>query len=127
MSDEGLTMDMVSTRTFELYQLKSASEEPEPAVLRYMSYDWLKAHGFTVNPKNYELVYSGELDSDARTDVRPDWICEALFRQFNNFRPADFTGRSMSCSDVVVLNEDGRRTAWYCDRIGFRQIEWRDG
>ena len=37
-------------------------------------------------------------------------------------RPADFTGHSLSVSDIVVLHQDGRDTAHYCDRFGFSQV-----
>ena len=37
-------------------------------------------------------------------------------------RPADFTGHSLSVSDIVVLHQDGTDTAHYCDRFGFSQV-----
>ena len=39
-------------------------------------------------------------------------------------KPADYPGRSMSVSDVVVICEGRNRAAYYCDRIGFRGIDW---
>lgn len=37
-------------------------------------------------------------------------------------RPADFTGHSLSVSDIVVLHQNGKDTAHYCDRFGFSQV-----
>ena len=37
-------------------------------------------------------------------------------------RPADFTGHSLSVSDVVVLNRSGKDEAHYCDSFGFTPV-----
>ena len=42
--------------------------------------------------------------------------------RFNIDRPADFKGHSLSVSDIVVLHQDGKDTAHYCDRFGFSQV-----
>lgn len=49
-------------------------------------------------------------------------MLERLFEKFNLQHPADYRGRSMSVSDVVVLHENGRDTAHFCDSIGFVEI-----
>ena len=48
--------------------------------------------------------------------------CESIYTRFNIDRPADFTGHSLSVSDIVVLHQDGKDTAHYCDRFGFSQV-----
>lgn len=35
---------------------------------------------------------------------------------------ADYTGRSLSVSDVVVLHESGKDTAYYCDLAGWQEV-----
>ncbi len=47
---------------------------------------------------------------------------ESIYTRFNVDRPADFTGHSLSVSDIVVLHQDGKDTAHYCDRFGFSQV-----
>ena len=47
---------------------------------------------------------------------------ESIYNRFNVDRPADFTGHSLSVSDIVVLHQDGKDTAHYCDRFGFSQV-----
>ena len=37
-------------------------------------------------------------------------------------RPADFTGHSLSVSDVVVLNDGSTVKAYYVDSIGFAEL-----
>ncbi|MBR6835837.1 MAG: DEAD/DEAH box helicase family protein [Oscillospiraceae bacterium] len=36
--------------------------------------------------------------------------------------PADYTGRSLSVSDVIVIKEENRQTAYYVDRIGYQKM-----
>ena len=47
---------------------------------------------------------------------------ESIYTRFNVDRPADFTGHSLSVSDIVVLHQDGKDTAHYCDRVGFTEV-----
>ena len=42
--------------------------------------------------------------------------------RFNIQRPADFTGHSLSVSDVVVLNDGSTVKAYYVDSIGFAEL-----
>ena len=67
-----------------------------------------------MKPENYELVYEAPLT--AKDDL------ESIYTRFNVDRPADFTGHSLSVSDIVVLNQDGKNTAHYCDRVGFTEV-----
>ena len=56
------------------------------------------------------------------------WYCFELYdvvriyTRFNIDHPADFKGHSLSVSDIVVLHQDGKDTAHYCDRFGFSQV-----
>ena len=36
--------------------------------------------------------------------------------------PADYKGRSLSMGDIVVFRQDGKQTAYYVDRIGYREV-----
>ncbi len=100
-----------ATDTFEIYQLKRGEENRD---IRFEGIDYLEQHGYSVDFEKYELVYSGELTE--KTSL------EDLFYRFNEERPADFTGHSMSVSDVVVFKRDGVITANYVDSVGFREI-----
>ena len=70
--------------------------------------------GFTVDGKDYQMVYSERL-RDATT-------LDNLFERFNIERPNDFTGHSMSVSDVIIMNRGGRLTAYYVDSFGFTEL-----
>lgn len=67
--------------------------------------------------KDYQKVY--EMDVDGTDKLYTD-ILEDLFIMFNNYflRPKDFTGHSMSVSDVVVLDDK----AYYCDAYAWSNM-----
>ena len=53
---------------------------------------------------NYDLVYEGSMaDVTDNPDLRIQ--LEAIYRKFNLERPDDFTGHSLSVSDVVVVRD----------------------
>lgn len=47
---------------------------------------------------------------------------EDIYTRFNIDIPEDYTGRSLSLSDVVVLHQDGDVSAHYVDSVGFREV-----
>ena len=96
---------------FGIYQLKSTEETRD---FRYMAMDYLEMKGIPVSKENYELVYTGELKEGMSIDD--------IFTKFNIDHPADFTGHSLSVSDVVVLHQDGENTSHYVDSVGYREI-----
>ena len=107
--------------SFAIYQLKNGTEYHE---LRFAGLSELRRAGKPLNeiirPENYRLVYACPLpDADSS---RPEQILEDLYMRFNIDRPKDFTSHSMSVSDVVVLNQSGQETAYYCDSFGFEEI-----
>jgi hypothetical protein len=55
------------------------------------------------------------------TDRNP--VLNRIFEQFNIDRPADFTGRSISVSDVVVLQWGGQVSSHFVDSAGFVEID----
>ncbi len=101
--------------TYLLYQLKDIEAAHDFA---YKSLDYLKSNGIPVDKNNYELVYSGKLESGKSREA----LLEGLFFTFNEECPEDFTGASMSVSDVVVLRQKGENRCFYVDRIGFTEL-----
>ena len=97
--------------TFTIYQLKDG---PETRNYRYEAYESLQEAGLAVDRQNYDLVYTAPLDGKT--------TLEDIYRTFNIDRPADFTGHSLSVSDVVVLNRSGKDEAHYCDSFGFTPV-----
>ena len=97
--------------TFSIYQLKSGNETLD---YRFEPLDAIRNNGLSVKPENYELVYTAPL-------TEQDSL-ESIYTRFNIDHPADFKGHSLSVSDIVVLHQDGKDTAHYCDRFGFSQV-----
>ncbi|MBQ7818493.1 MAG: hypothetical protein IJ341_02230 [Bacteroidales bacterium] len=67
--------------------------------------------GEEVNPAIYDKVFEGVVDVDT---------LEGVFMEFNINLPLHFRGRSMSVSDVVVVNNK----AYICQNIGFEEISF---
>ena len=97
--------------SFSIYQLKDGRETLD---YRFEPLDSIHRNGLSVKPENYELVYEAPLT--AKDDL------ESIYTRFNVDRPADFTGHSLSVSDIVVLHQGGKDTAHYCDRAGFSEV-----
>lgn len=101
LADEVFVLPL--TGNAEIWQLKE--EESERA---FMAFSWLKENGYEVERSRYEQVYTFDTDDDL----------EKIFVRFNIDRPEDFTGHSLSVSDVVVLNG----VAYFVDSVGFQKV-----
>lgn len=99
---------------FVIYQLKGGDETRD---LRFEPYDRLTQQGQKPDIANYDLIYEGSMaDVTDNPDLRIQ--LEAIFRKFNLERPDDFTGHSLSVSDVVVVRDQ----AFYVDSFGFKPL-----
>lgn len=107
--------EVMKEGTFTLYQIKTG---PDFTRFRFMNMDWLRQNGETVRPERYEQQYSATLDSSASDQE----ALEEIFCRLNERRYDDYDGPSMSVSDVVVLSRDGKKSAWYCDSVGFQEV-----
>ena len=96
---------------YSIYQLDLSDHTDN---LRFMSLDWLESKGLSVDRDNYRMVYA--------TQREPGETLEDIYRRFNIDHPKDFTGHSLSVSDVVVLHGNGADTAYYVDSIGFKEL-----
>lgn len=112
-TEQSAAPDMQET-DFAIYQLKGGDETRD---LRFEPYDRLTQQGQKPEMINYDLVYKGDM---AEISDNPDLRIqlEAIFRKFNLERPDDFTGHSLSVSDVVVT----RNQAFYVDSFGFKPL-----
>jgi len=70
-----------------------------------------------VNAAAYDRVYDGKMDCIS---------LENIYQKFNVDHPADYTGRSLSVSDVVEIREsDTLKPGFYfVDSIGFKKISF---
>ena len=94
--------------TFTIYQLKDGNETRD---IRFMPLDTLPT---APDAENYNNVYTAPLKQDDTLDK--------IYAQFNQDRPQDFKGHSLSVSDVIVINHNGKETAHYVDSAGFKEL-----
>lgn len=99
---------------FQIYQLPGGEKYHG---VRFEGLDRLKAEGVQLNRDDYELVYEGLVG-----EFRGNATLEGIFTQFNTNQPADFSGHSLSVSDVIVISMDDKDTAYYCDSFGFTEM-----
>ena len=97
--------------TFTIYQLKGG---PGMWDYRFEPLERLQAAGLAVDRANYRRVYDAPLSN---TDT-----LESIYQRFNINHPADYTGYSLSVSDIVVLHRDGKDMAYYVDSFGFTGV-----
>ena len=100
---------------FGIYQIRDGITDARD--FSFASMRELEAHGITPERANYELVYVAQMQS-ADTQAHLNDIYEV----FNTNRPGDFTGHSLSVSDVIVLRQGGEVSAHYVDSVGFVEL-----
>jgi hypothetical protein len=101
--------------SYAIYQLR---HDDSTADIRFMGSDWLEKKGIEPQRENYELVYTGALTEDGSQIDK----LEGLYRTFNIERPQDFTGHSLSVSDIVALKQAGMVSFHYVDSVGYREL-----
>ena len=95
--------------TYSIYQIRDTQDVP----YTFMPYDQAKAK---LRMSHYVRAYRGVL--------APNVTLEDLFSKHNHdSRPFGQRMRSMSMSDVVVLNRGGEEKAYYVDRFGFQEAK----
>lgn len=99
------------TDSMAIYQLR----RDVPVELRFARMENLSA---PPDPANYEAVYTREVYPDSDRSR----ILENFYYIFNEERPVDFTGHSLSVSDIVALKQDGKVSYHYCDSVGFKEL-----
>ena len=126
--EKGLYLDYVPSETLsEDVKMSEKSARPDPVFEIYqidpegmgvdqifMGKEYLDAHGLEPDPEYYKKVYQGELSKGM--DL------EKIYENFNLHHPEDFTGHSLSVSDVVVIKRDGKEKAYFVDIFGFQEL-----
>lgn len=101
--------------TYSIYQLRRNLDADLRRDLSFEPISHLAARGLSVDLANYECVYTaGELGKDEHLDD--------IYEKFNIDRPEDFTGHSLSVSDIIVTVRNGETRAFYVDSVGFNEL-----
>lgn len=93
---------------YKIYQLKNTRD----TFYGFMGWDVAERNGFNIN--DYKEVYHGE----------GEYTLDKLFEKFNLYHPDDFTGHSLSVSDVVAIKKscDDCWKWYYCDSFGWEDV-----
>lgn len=100
---------------YKIYQL------PVEHQIKFMSLSFAMDHG-GVHKADYSEVYSDQIEGvevknlDERSVQE---ILEKIYTAFNTSHPVDFTGHSLSMSDLVEIDDVG---IYYCDTYGWKKI-----
>ena len=104
----------------DCYLLMQLKRDADPA-LRFASMRYLEKQNIAPSIENYEILYRGNLPTGKRSVPQPE-LLEQLYQKFNCAQPMDYHGHSLSVSDVILLNQAGKKSAHYVDSIGFREL-----
>ena len=96
-----------------IYQLKPDA----PHGLRFERFDSLNE---PPDQLHYECTYA----LSANPDIPRDQLLEQQYQTFNIDRPKDFTGQSLSVSDIVALKRNGLISYHYCDWAGYKELDY---
>jgi len=100
---------------YELYQVKNGAEHRD---LMFSNMKLINKLKLNIEQSHYDKVYAGSADKKSSANE----VLESLFVKFNLQFPSDYRARSMSVSDIVVLNDHGKKQAYFCDSFGFVEV-----
>ena len=103
---------------FAIYQLKHTQDTRD---LRFASMSQVLMNGRKIDWEKYELLYIGDLPG--QMGQQPGEVLDEIYARFNIMKPEDFTGHSLSMSDIVGLKQNGRITFHYVDSFGFPEVK----
>lgn len=96
---------------YAIYQIVRATKGRD---YHFMGLEFVTSHNMRVDAADYSYVYGGRLSGEETLD--------SLYEKFNINHPAGYEGHSLSVSDVIVLQKDGKAEAYYVDSIGYQKL-----
>lgn len=103
-------------KKYQIYQIDIYNADVLKEHKAFMHWGYVINHTSGFNLQQYKKVYEGTLPEVA--DKSDSEYLEDLFEMFNLKHPDDFHARSMSTSDVVILD----KTIYYCDSFGWKEV-----
>ncbi|MDR1704622.1 MAG: ssDNA-binding domain-containing protein [Clostridiales bacterium] len=106
---------------FGIYQVRNDIDGARD--FRFAPLRELETLGLAANRANYELVYAAPFPERVEflSDRYP--VLNRIYKDFNGNQPADYTGRSVSVSDVIVLKHNGDISSFYVDSAEFKELD----
>lgn len=100
------------------YAILQLRHEDETVMERFESLSSLHRQGKEPDVDHYEVVYTAALPPYKDQNM----VLNGLFEKFNIDLPSDFTGHSLSVSDIVALNTAGMVSFHYVNSVGFAEL-----
>ena len=104
---------------FGIYQLKDGTETRNH---RFASMKELESANLNVVRGNYTLIYTAPFSTEINRPGEVYRVLDKIFEDFNLNHPEDFTGHSLSVSDVIVLKYGNNISSHYIDSTGFEPL-----
>lgn len=98
----------------DMYGIYQIDDDTAGRDYKFMNLSFIERYGYQVRKEDYQLIYSDRLWQGETLD--------SLYERFNIAHPEDYTGHSLSVSDMIVLNEGGNVRAYFVDSISFREL-----
>lgn len=100
-----------------IYQINHERDEKNVMFMRHELLEKFQGSS-KVDSSIYDKVYDNDFDCKSLEDI---------FRAFNYNRPPEYTGRSLSVSDVVQIcdeNSSVEQGFYFCDSFGFKKVDF---
>lgn len=117
---EAMLLPKRQKQHFRIYQL-NFDEKQKPLPFAFQGIGALHKAGYQQPPAaEYRLICDHSLyfPCDEPALQRLEWI----YAHYNDNFPPDYSGRSISPSDVLELYDTGKRSYYYCDTTGFTPV-----
>lgn len=106
----------------DCYAILQLREDEECALELFSSMKELQRMGREPEIDHYEFVHLGELPAHLVDQEHIPMLLESLYESYNADLPEDFTGHSLSVSDVIALKLQGQISCHYVDSVGFQKL-----
>lgn len=102
------------------YAILQLAEGDKTRYKRNISLNTLYSMYGSPNCNDYEFVYFGSIRYKENSELG----LENIYKEFNSgkLRPGDYYGTSLSMSDVILIENEDKIQAYYCDRFGFTPL-----
>ena len=111
---ENSMREQLLERNADRYEIYQIGEKSPLRDFKFMNLEYFREKGSIARKEDYDLVYTAPLKAEDTLD--------SLYEKFNLDHPSDFTGHSLSVSDVVLLHRNGEDHAWFVDSFGFTEV-----
>lgn len=102
------------------YAILQLAEGDKTRYKRNISSKTLNSMYGSPNCNDYEFIYFGNAGNLENCELG----LENIYKEFNSckLRPGNYYGTSLSISDVILIENEDKIQAYYCDRFGFTPL-----